>query len=128
MNLAALLYIFSAQLLAPSAKSVYLFDGKTFNGWEGDTVSTWRIENGSIIGGSLTQKVPHNEFLATTKSYKDFDLRLQFKLEGTEGFINAGVQVRSKRVTNPPYEMSGYAVTLTHNYVLIYNLEIRISL
>lgn len=116
MNLAALVYIFSAQLSTPSAKSVYLFDGKTFNGWEGDTVLTWRIENGTITGGSLTQKVPHNEFLATTKSYKDFDLRLQFKLQGTEGFINAGVQVRSKRVTNPPYEMSGYQADLGEGY------------
>ena len=111
-SLAALFYLFSAQFFSPSAKSTYLFDGKTFNGWEGDTVLTWRIEQGTITAGSLTHKVPHNEFLATTKSYKDFDLRLQFKLEGTEGFVNAGVQVRSKRVINPPYEMIGYQADL----------------
>jgi hypothetical protein len=33
---------------------------------------------------------------------------LKVKLAGTEGFVNAGIQVRSQRITNPPYEMSGY--------------------
>jgi hypothetical protein len=116
LKLAALLSIFSARVFTPSAKTTYLFDGKTFNGWEGDTVQTWRIERGMITAGSLTRKVPHNEFLATTKSYKDFDLRLQFKLEGTEGFVNAGVQVRSKRITSPPYEMSGYQADLGKDF------------
>jgi len=35
-------------------------------------------------------------------------LRLKFKLVGTEGFVNGGVQVRSKHVKNPPFELSGY--------------------
>ena len=85
-----------------------LFNGETFQGWEGDTVNTWRIENGAIVGGSLSEKVPHNDFICTMKTYDNFVLRLKFKLEGSEGFINAGVQFRSKRVSNPNYEMTGY--------------------
>ena len=85
-----------------------LFDGKSFDGWEGDTEKTWRIEEGAIVGGSLSQKVPRNEFLATKKSFKNFDLKLKFKLVGTEGFVNSGVQFRSVRITNPPNEMRGY--------------------
>jgi len=84
-----------------------IFDGKTFKGWEGDTSKTWRISDGAFVGGSLETKVPHNEFLCTERPYTNFVLRLKFKLVGTEGFVNAGVQVRSKRIPNH-FEVSGY--------------------
>ena len=35
-------------------------------------------------------------------------LSLEYKLVGTEGFINSGVQFRSRRVSDPPSEMNGY--------------------
>src|SRR2546425_11596454 len=89
-----------ALLAAACAAPVPLFDGKTFNGWEGDTAKTWRIEDGALVGGTLAEKVPHNEFLATTKPFGDFELRLKFKLIGTEGMINGGVQFRSQRIAN----------------------------
>jgi hypothetical protein len=98
----------------PKPETISLFDGKTFNGWEGDTVNTWRIENGALVGGSLTDSVKNNEFLATVQTFKNFDLTLQFKLTGTSGFVNAGVQVRSQRMTNPAYEMTGYQADLGH--------------
>jgi hypothetical protein len=88
-----------------------LFDGRTFDGWDGDTQKTWRIEDGAFVGGSLTEEVPHNEFLATTREFSNFVLRLQFRLLGTEGFVNAGVQVRSQRVPDH-YEMVGYQLDL----------------
>lgn len=87
---------------------VSLFDGKTFTGWEGDTTRTWRIADGCIVGGSLTERVPHNEFLASRKTYRDFELTLKFKLTGSEGFVNSGVQIRSVRIDKPANEMSGY--------------------
>lgn len=100
----------------PAQKAVSLFDGKSFNGWEGDTLKTWRIENGAIVGGSLTSKVPHNDFLCTKRDYGNFVLKLKFKLTGTEGFINSGVQFRSRKLTNPAYEMKGYQADLGANY------------
>ena len=84
-----------------------IFDGKTFRGWEGDTKKTWRISEGALVGGSLETKVPHNEFICTEKQYTNFVLRLDFKLVGKEGFVNSGVQVRSKRIPNH-FEVSGY--------------------
>jgi hypothetical protein len=90
------------------AAPVSLFDGKTLDGWEGDTAKTWRIEDGCITGGSLEEKVPRNEFLAAKKTYRNFDLTLKFKLTGTEGFVNSGVQFRSIRIAQPPNEMLGY--------------------
>lgn len=97
-------------------KTIQLFDGKTFRGWEGDTAKTWRIEDGLLIGGSLTETVPHNEFLATTRSYSDFALKLKFKLLGNEGFVNSGVQFRSQRIEDPPYEMTGYQADIGDGY------------
>jgi hypothetical protein len=89
-----------------------LFDGRTFAGWTGDTLKTWRIENGSLVGGSLTDTVPHNEFISTMRPYKNFILKVKFKLVGSEGFINTGVQFNSKRIADPAYEMSGYQADL----------------
>jgi Domain of Unknown Function (DUF1080) len=88
-----------------------IFDGKTFAGWEGDTKATWRIEDGAIVGGSLEKMVPRNEFLATVKQFEDFELSLKYKIVGTEGFINGGVQFRSMRIPNH-HEVSGYQADL----------------
>lgn len=92
-----------------------LFDGRTFAGWEGETTKTWRIEDGALVGGSLKEKVPHNEFLATVKTYRNFDLRLKFRLVGGEGFVNAGVQFRSQRIPDH-FEMIGYQADLGEGY------------
>ncbi len=89
------------------AAPVSLFDGTTFAGWEGATNGVWRIREGAIVGGSLNGN-PRNEFLATTSSHSHFRLTLEYRLIGTEGFINGGVQFRSRRVANPPNEVSGY--------------------
>jgi hypothetical protein len=102
-------------LACAQAAPVPLFDGKSFEGWDGDTTKTWRIEKGEIVGGSLTEKVPHNEFLATKKSYANFELTLKFKLTGTEGQINAGVQIRSERIPDH-FEMIGYQADLGEKY------------
>ena len=84
-----------------------LFDGKTFADWEGDTKKTWRIENGAIVGGSLQEKIPHNEFICTTAQFTNFVLHVKFKLVGTGDFNNGGVQFRSQRIPNH-FEVSGY--------------------
>ncbi|HEX5443631.1 MAG TPA: DUF1080 domain-containing protein [Pirellulales bacterium] len=90
-------------------KEAVLFDGKTFDGWQGDTQNTFRIEQGAIVGGSLKQRVPRNEFLTTEREYGDFELKLKFKVLG-EG-ANAGVQIRSRRIPNH-HEMIGYQADL----------------
>jgi len=95
-------------LVSCNTASTELFDGETFHGWEGDTINTWSIVDGVIVAGSLDEMVPHNNFLCTTKSYGNFVLNLKYKIEGTEGFVNGGVQFRSQRITNPSYEMIGY--------------------
>jgi sugar phosphate isomerase/epimerase len=89
-----------------------LFDGKSFDGWEGN-LKMFRIEDAAIVGGTLKEKVPHNDFLCTKKQYGDFELRLSFKTLGKG--VNAGVQVRSQRVPNH-FEVSGYQADLGDGY------------
>jgi len=90
-----------------------LFDGETFEGWEGDTANFFRIENGVIIGGSLEENIPHNAFLCTEKAYDDFVLTLQFKVLGEN--TNAGIQFRSVRIPDH-HEMIGYQADLGQQY------------
>lgn len=97
------------------AEPVPLFDGKTFTGWEGDTGTVWRIEDGAFVAGSLEKKQEKNNFLATEKKYGDFELTLKWKLEGTEGFVNGGVQFRTVRIPDH-HEVSGYQADLGKGY------------
>ncbi len=98
-----------------SAKPTRLFDGRSFEGWQEQTPRTWRIEKGALVGGSLDATVPHNDFLSTTKEFKNFDLRLKVKLAGT-GFVNGGIQLRSQRLKDPAYEMTGYQADMGEGY------------
>jgi hypothetical protein len=97
--------------VAFTSEPVKLFDGKTFTGWEGNTESVWRIEDGALTAGSLDKKQEKNDFLATTKEYSDFELTIKWRLQGTEGFVNGGVQFRTKRIPNH-HEVSGYQADL----------------
>ena len=98
--------VFCSAFAADKSKTVSLFDGKTFNGWEGDTNKTFKIKEGTIIAGTLSAPIPRNEFLCTTREYTNFVLTLKFKLLGGKD-ANAGVQIRTKRIPNH-HEVSGY--------------------
>lgn len=88
------------------AVPVSLFNGRDLAHWDGDP-TVWRVVDGVIVGGSLAGN-PRNEFLTTLRPYKNFILRLDYRLVGTKGFVNGGVQFRSVRIDQPPNEMSGY--------------------
>lgn len=107
MNIRTLLLSLTIATQLVAADAIPLFDGKTFAGWEGDTKTTWRIDNGEIVAGDVAKQQPRNEFLCTEKRYANFDLRLKIKLTGTEGFVNAGIQFRTERIPNH-HEVSGF--------------------
>lgn len=98
---------------AEPGNAIRLFDGKTFQGWEGDTEKSFRIQDGSIVGGNLKERIPRNEFLCTTRPYSDFILELKFKVTGEE--TNAGIQIRSQRIPNH-HEMIGYQADIGQSY------------
>ncbi|MHC4720476.1 MAG: 3-keto-disaccharide hydrolase, partial [Planctomycetota bacterium] len=84
----------------------------SFAGWEGN-LDLFRIEDGAIVGGTLNQKIPRNEFLCTLRQFSDFELRLKVKLLGENA--NAGIQIRSRRIPNN-HEMIGYQADMGQHY------------
>ena len=94
----ALVAIVASSLSAVEVtEELRLFDGRSFDGWEGDIENTWRIENGALTAGSLEKEATRNEFLSTRRVFRNFDLTLKFKVTGNHR-INAGVQFRTKRI------------------------------
>lgn len=91
-----------------------IFDGKTFSGWEGN-LDFFRIEDGAVVGGTLKEGIPRNEFLCAQKEYDDFELRLKVRLLGDPASANAGIQIRSRRIPNHN-EMIGYQADMGQHY------------
>ena len=89
-----------------------LFDGMTSDGWDGDS-TVFRVEDETIIGGQLKEKIPNNFFLSSKDEYADFELQLEFRLIGEA--TNAGVQLRSRRIPGH-HEMIGYQADLGQKY------------
>ncbi|HEY2431370.1 MAG TPA: DUF1080 domain-containing protein [Vicinamibacterales bacterium] len=75
-----------------------LFDGKSLNGWSGD--SNWKVEDGAITIESSCEKPTGTIYLVWTGGEtSDFELKLRMK--GT-GQINSGIQYRGWIAPNPP--------------------------
>jgi len=86
---------------------VNLFDGKTLNGWEGDT-AVWKMVNGVVTGQVTASSTPlkANTFLIWKGgSPADFELKGQYEIS-SEG--NSGIQYRSSKVENVPNGLKGY--------------------
>jgi hypothetical protein len=81
-----------------------IFDGNSFDGWEGST-EYFRIEEGAIVAGTLKEEIPLNQFLCSEKNYTDFELRIKVKFTSTDN--NAGIQFRSSRIPDH-HEVVGY--------------------
>ena len=62
--------LFGVQPTGPAS----LFDGKTFDGWEGNRAH-FRIESGAIVGGTLAAAIERNECLCTTRQYQESSSR-----------------------------------------------------
>ena len=87
------------------------FNGKDLTEFNIDTPDVWRVEEGVIIGSSTGLK--WNDFLRTRKQYRDFVLKVRFRLK--DGVGNSGVQFRS---TALPYshEVRGYQADIGERY------------
>jgi hypothetical protein len=112
--LTAVSLLLGSLIAAEPAKSVSLFDGKSFHGWEGDTAKSFHIQEGAIVAGTLKEAIPRNEFLCTKRQYTNFVLHVKFKLLGGEK-ANAGIQFRTQRIPNH-HEVYGYQADMGQDY------------
>lgn len=71
-------------------KKIKLFNGKDLTGWRIHGTEKWYVEKGELVCESGPDK--GYGYLATEKSYKNFELSVQFK-QGANG--NSGVFFRS---------------------------------
>jgi len=96
-------------LLAKEAKpqepqAVAIFDGESLNGWSGLS-SNWSVEDGAITGVNKAEApVANNTFLVYEKPVKNFELELDFKIQGG----NSGIQYRSKVLNQEKFIVGGY--------------------
>ncbi len=80
--------LISAATNAPGYKKI--FNGKDLSGWTIHGTEKWYVEDGELICESGPDKL--YGYLSTDKPYKNFILRLKFKLEANG---NSGVFIRS---------------------------------
>lgn len=75
-----------------------IFDGKSLTGWDADP-SIWRVEDGLMVGETFEGKAKGNNYIVYRgDKTRDFDLKLQMKIEKGGG---GGIQYRS--VTGKPW-------------------------
>jgi hypothetical protein len=73
-----------------SQKQISIFNGKDLEGWNIHGTEKWYVEKGNLVCESGPDK--QYGYLSTNKSYKNFELTLQFKQESNG---NSGVFFRS---------------------------------
>lgn len=84
-----------------------LFNGRDLDGWVPVGRAEWRVEEGVIVGGQDGD--PRRSGLLTTKkTYRDFELHLEFKID-EHGKYNSGVYLRNDSGTG---RRSGYQVNI----------------
>ncbi len=76
-----------------------LFDGKTLRGWDGDP-NYWSVQAGAITGRTTAERpLRRNTFIIWRGGQVgDFELELEFRVEGEQGWANSGIQYRSREL------------------------------
>ena len=88
-----------------------IFDGRSLDGWVGQDMSFWSVEDGAITGTITPEHSPKlNQYLVWQGGLvDDFELRLKFRLTGsTTPNTNGGFQFRSRLLPNG--DVAGYQV------------------
>ena len=83
-----------------------LFNGKDLSGWKKIGNEKWIVEEGAIYGEGITEKYG---YLATEKTYKDFELELKFKCEASG---NSGVYIHTTFEPGTPKVIKGRQIEI----------------
>lgn len=87
-----------------------LFDGKTLDGWKGDS-TYWRVENGTLVGEvTPATLLERNSFIIWQGDVpEDFELRVAYRISEAG---NSGINYRSEEVDGVPHALRGYQADL----------------
>lgn len=83
-----------------------LFNGEDLTGWQKIGNEKWVVEEGAIYGEGVTEEYG---YLATEKTYQDFDLRLRFKCEASG---NSGVYIHTAFKPGTPTVIQGRQIEI----------------
>ncbi|MDP7014991.1 MAG: DUF1080 domain-containing protein [Pirellulaceae bacterium] len=92
------------QPLSPQWES--LFNGQDLSGWRKIGNEKWIVEDGVIYGEGVTEEYG---YLATEKTYRDFDLRLRFKCDASG---NSGVYIHTTFEPGTPKVIKGRQIEI----------------
>jgi hypothetical protein len=98
---------------------IRLFDGKTFDGWEGHTEKWWSIKDGIIIGKNSAEDAPKvSTYLLTKRTFTDFRITFGFKLVTSE--MHSGLALWGKIFPEKgdKYTYKGHLVMFPSDYGL----------
>jgi serine/threonine protein kinase/WD40 repeat protein len=97
---------------------VSLFPDGDLNGWSG-IPGRWNIVSGELVGSESSgqSSLQTNTALCSNRSYRDFELRVDVKIEGDEKQpANSGIQFRSTLNNSSTYEMAGPQADIGEGY------------
>jgi hypothetical protein len=103
--------------LPASEKPIRLFDGKSFDGWEGQTEKYFTIADGIIVAKNTSENAPKvSTYLVTKEKYRNF--RLIFEAKLVESEMHSGIALWGKTVEKEgdPYSYMGHLVMFPSGY------------
>ena len=83
-----------------------IFDGKTLDGWEGDT-KYWRVENGNLVGEITPETLLKTNSFMIWKGGEPADFEFKCEVNITKSG-NSGINYRSDRLPDVPFALRGY--------------------
>ena len=83
-----------------------IFDGKTFDDWEGDT-KYWRVENGNLVGEITPETLLKTNSFIIWKGGEPADFEFKCEVNVTKSG-NSGINYRSDRLADVSFALRGY--------------------
>ncbi len=101
-----LLFITPTFSIGVNSEQSCLFNGKDLGQWKSTGKAEWRVKDGVIVGGQDGDP-KRSGILVSKGNYKDFDLRLEYKIE-EHGKYNSGIYFRRSKTKRlgPPYQLN----------------------
>lgn len=103
--------------LPASEKAIQLFDGKSLQGWKGQTEKYFSVKDGIIVARNEESNAPKaSTYLVTEKTYRNFRLIFEAKLVTSE--MHSGIALWGKNVEreSDPFSYMGHLVMFPSNY------------